>query len=811
MIHEFENLFWLNTEHTSYIFEKTKFGHIGHIYYGPFIDAEIAPEKMANALKHKRSAQIGSSVAYDQSDDLYCLDTLCLEWSGIGQGDYRVSPTEIKMPDGSFVNDFVYKSHMVCGGNVKPQSLPSAYGSVSECMTLEITLEDHSNQMTMTLFYTVYEQTDVITRRVVIANHNPDGAIAVVRRALSMMVDLPNRNFQMTTFDGGWIKETHRHDRLVTPGMHVNASTTGSSSNRHNPGFLLSEEGATEECGWVYGFNLIYSGNHYGSVELSNNDLVRVSMGINSHCFEWALGQGESFETPEVVMTFSNQGFNGASHHLHDFINQHIIRGDWKGKERPVLCNNWEAHFFDFDEHKLITLAKQAQKLGVELFVLDDGWFGKRDDDLTGLGDYWINKKKLPRGLKSFSDKLKNMGLSFGLWFEPEMVNMDSDLYRAHPEYAVTVPGKKPTLGRNQLVLNLCMPEVQDYIVNSVSKILDEVDVSYVKWDMNRHMSDLFSETLVNQGEFYHRYILGLYAILDRIFSPRPHILLESCSSGGNRFDLGMLCYSPQIWASDNTDPIERLKIQGGLSYLYPPSTIGAHVSAAPHQQTLRETPLSTRFNVAAFGCLGYEMDLKYLSKVEREEVKAQIDYYKVHRQTLQFGRFSRITSTKSNKVFWQVAERDDSKVISGLFQTMAIASEGFDRLKILGLDPSAQYTVETKPQNLYVERFGELVKHILPVPLNPNGAILRFVGRVYCLNDGTEKYEGQGRVFESGLLLNNQYMGTGYNKQIRVLGDFGSSLYLTQKIETKKPTSDHANDQSINSHNELGGMIDHA
>ncbi|HSN65589.1 MAG TPA: alpha-galactosidase, partial [Fusibacter sp.] len=621
---------------------------------------------------------------------------------------------------------------------------PSAYGGETDCMTLEITLEDHSNQMNAKLYYTVYEQTDIITRRVVISNNSPKGSEAVIRRALSMMIDLPNRNFQMTTFDGGWIKETHRNDRVVTAGMHVNASTTGNSSNRHNPGFLLSECDANEENGWVYGFNLIYSGNHYGSVELSNSDLVRVSLGVGSHCFEWTLGQGESFETPEVVMTFSDQGFNGASHHMHDFINRHIIRGEWKGKERPVLCNNWEAHFFDFDEGKLLALARQAKKLGVELFVLDDGWFGKRDDDHAGLGDYTVNKKKLPRGLKSFSEKLKNMGLSFGLWFEPEMVNMDSDLYRAHPEYAVTVPGKKPTLGRHQLVLNLCMPEVQDYIVESVSRILDEADVSYVKWDMNRHMSDIFSASLANQGEFYHRYILGLYSVLDRIFGPRPNILLESCSSGGNRFDLGMLCYSPQIWASDNTDPIERLKIQGGLSYLYPPSTMGAHVSSAPHQQTLRETPLSTRFNVAAFGCLGYEMDLKYLSKVERAEVKAQIDYYKTHRQTLQFGRFSRVTSTKINKVFWQVAEKDGSKVISGLFQTMASASEGFDRLKILGLDPEAQYAIETKPQNLYVERFGALVKHILPVSLNPDGAILRFANRVYSLSDGVEAYECQ-------------------------------------------------------------------
>jgi len=784
MIRQIDNLFWLSTDHSSYLFEKTQFGHLAHIYYGPLMDGTSEPKKTADALKHKHTVPIGSSVVYDASDDVYCLDTLCLEWSDIGQGDFRFSPTEIKMPDGSFVSDFVYKSHLIFDGFIKAQTLPVAYGTKNECMTLEVTLEDASNQLILKLFYTVYEKTDVITRRAVIINENSEGSMAVIRRALSMMVDLPNRNFKLTTFDGGWIKETYKNDRIVAPGMHVNASTTGNSSNRHNPGFLLSEQDATETHGWVYGFNLIYSGNHFSCVELSNHDLVRVSMGINSHCFEWTLNQGASFETPEVVMTFSGKGFNGVSHQFHDFINAHIIRGAWKEKQRPVLYNNWEAHFFDFDAHKLLTLARQAKKLGVELFVLDDGWFGKRNDDHAGLGDYTVNLKKLPNGLKSFSDKIKEIGLDFGLWFEPEMVNRDSELYRTHPEYAVTVPGKKPTLGRHQLVLNLSRVEVQDYIVESVSKILDEADITYVKWDMNRHMSDVFSNTLVNQGEFFHRYIMGLYTVLDRIFTPRPHILLESCSSGGNRFDLGMLCYAPQIWASDNTDPIERLKIQGGLSYLYPPSTIGAHVSAAPHQQTLRETPLSTRFNVAAFGCLGYEMDLKDLTKVERDEIRAQINFYKTHRQTLQYGKFSRIESLKKNKVFWQVAERDGHKVISGLFQTMASASESFDRLKILGLVPDVYYTVETKPQSLYIDRFGALLKHLLPVSLNPDGAILRFANRVYCLKDGVETYEGPVQVFESGLFLNNQFMGTGYSDQLRVLGDFGSSLYLTQKIK---------------------------
>ena len=622
MILHKDNLFWLNTKSTSYIFEITKFNHLEHIYYGPRLNEEQPVE----ALRVKRSAVLGCCVNYDTTDDKYCLDTICLEWSGIGRGDYRYSPMELKMPDGSFIHDFIYKSHEIVKGCLKAETLPTAYGEESDCTTLIISLEDESNQVELKLFYTVYEATDVITRRTVLINHNAKKT--VIRRALSMMVDLPNKNYRMTTFNGGWIKETHRSDRMVSSGMHVNASTTGNSSNRHNPGFLLSEKNATEENGWVFGFNLIYSGNHFGAVELSNTDIARVEIGINSHCFEWELDLEERFETPEAVMTFSDKGFNGASHHMHNFINEHIVRGDWKGKERPVLLNNWEAHFFDFNESKLLNLAGRAKKIGVEMFVLDDGWFGARNNDKAGLGDYSINKKKLSGGMSAFADKIRGLGLEFGLWFEPEMVNENSDLFRAHKDYAVTIPGKKSTLGRNQLVLNLCKSEVQDYIVESVTKILDEAKVSYVKWDMNRHMSEVFSDTLSNQGEFFHRYIIGLYSVLGRIFGPRPHILLESCASGGNRFDLGMLCYSPQIWASDDTDPIERLEIQGGLSYLYPPSTWGAHVSSAPHQQTLRETPLSTRFNVAAFGCLGYELDLKYLSSVELKEVQEQIAFY---------------------------------------------------------------------------------------------------------------------------------------------------------------------------------------
>ena len=353
------------------------------------------------------------------------------------------------------------------------------------------------------------------------------------------------------------------------------SSTTGDSSNRHNPGFILAAAGATETAGVACGFNLLYSGNHYGAVELHSHDLVRVALGINPHCFEWKLSNGGRFETPEAVMCLSTEGLNGLSQRFHEFVNAHVVRGDWRDRERPVVLNNWEAYFFRFTRGKLLKLARRAKKLGAEMFVLDDGWFAGRDSDNAGLGDYAVNRRKLPRGLSEFSRRIHRMGMMFGLWFEPEMVNPDSDLYRAHPDWALATPGKTPAMGRNQLVLDLTNPAVRDYIVTQVTHILDTCAIDYVKWDYNRHISDACSPCLQNQGEFYHRYTLGLYDVLGRIFRPRPHILLESCSSGGNRFDLGMLCFSPQIWASDDTDPIERLAIQGGLSLLYPLSSMG--------------------------------------------------------------------------------------------------------------------------------------------------------------------------------------------------------------------------------------------
>lgn len=773
MITENNKEFRIETKNTSYWLRVTKFGHLESVHYGGKLgEGEMEP------LSVKRTSMLGTCTLYSTEDDIYCLDNIPLEWSGIGKGDYREPPCEITMPDDSFICDFVYHSHSIEKGGHSLQGLPSP---TDGDQTLTLTLKDRQSEVYLDLFYTVFYDCDTIARSAKLRNR-ADKPIQV-RKLMSYMLDLPNRGYKMVTFNGNWISEANRSDRELSYGSAVLQSRTGFSSNRSNPGFLLAEKTATQENGRVYGFNLIYSGNHYSCCELSSNDLLRITGGINPFCFSWTVNSGDRFETPCAVMSFSDRGYNGLSHGFHRFVNNHIVRGDWKNRERPVLVNDWESYFFKFTAGKLLRLARLGKRLGAELFVLDDGWFKNRDNDRAGLGDYEINRKKLPRGLKGLSKDIKKMGLMFGLWVEPESVNPDSDLYRSHPEYAIAPPTGQPVLGRNQLLLDLTQKQVRDYIVTNVGSVLDSAGVSYVKWDMNRHMSDFYSHALKNQGEFFHRYILGLYSVLDRIFTPRPHILLESCASGGNRFDLGMLCYSPQIWASDDTDPGERLKIQEGLSYLYPQSTVGAHVSSSPHQQTLRSTKLSNRFNLSAFGCLGYELELKYLTHAERKQVKRDIQWYKDHRKLLQFGQFDRIDSHKSNKKQWQVTAPDGAKAVIGFFQTLSRAAEGTDVLRAVSLPEHKKYKVKTKQQTLDIKGFGALVHHILPLRLNPNGFILRTANKLYALEDCVEEYTATGAMLREGLGLNNQFSGSYYNEYVRLLGDFGSSLYTVDEI----------------------------
>ena len=744
----YENgIFTLQGEGFTNLLRVNPWGLLEQLYFGP----TVAPSDWI-AYQPDPGIGWGGSVLLEDGNAASCADAMPLAWSGSGRGDYRESPLDIGVS-----TDFRYESHRIFATPVPMEcGLPTASGKGEH---LEITMVQGG--LKLRLYFGIFG--GVLTRRTVLCNTGKEAV--TVHKCMSFLMDLPGE-LQMTTFDGGWIAEMRKHTVPVLENRVVNESTTGASSNRHNTGFLLSEPDATEDAGWVYGFNLIYSGNHYASAQRSLQGFTRVMQGVSPDNFSWELASGESFETPEAVLAVSDHGFEGLSHSMHKFVLEHIIPVYWQYRERPVLYNDWEGCMFDFNQRKLLSLAKQAKELGCELFVLDDGWFGERNSDTAGLGDYNVNKKKLPQGIKGLSERVNHMGLEFGLWFEPEAVNPNSNLYRAHPDWALT-DGFAPLTGRNELLLDLTKPEVRDYIVESVTGILDNANISYVKWDMNRHSVAL--------GAKAHRYILGLYEVLDRIFTPRPHILLESCSSGGNRFDLGMLCFGPQIWCSDNTDPISRLEIQENLSYLYPQSSFGAHVSASPHAQTLRCTPLCTRGNVSFFGCLGYELDLDHVLPIEQKEIKAQIELYKKYRTVFQFGDFYRLANG------WQVCK--GATAIAGVFRKCVAAAPGYERLRLKALDARKRYRFRNRDQQLRVGQFGGLVKHVAPVSLNPNGLILRAADRMVTLPDGSQELTASGAAFMSGVTLLPLFRGGGYDAKQRTLLDFGSELYIMEEV----------------------------
>lgn len=767
--------FKLDTNNTTYLFDITQKGHLRHIYYGPYL-----PSADVDALALKNNITLGSTVDYDRDTNGYSLDTMLLEYSGIGKGDYRHAPLECIMPDGSFTSDFVYESHTIYQNAYHSDcGLPFAHGN-GETLSIRMTDKKYP-KAALILNYTVFADCNVIARNAEL--HNDTSGSIIIRKFMSTMFDLPTADYSLLTLDGGWAKEAHIHERPVSYGILVNDSTTGASSNRHNPAFMLKQHGCDEFHGNAFGFNLIYSGNHYSAVEMGNHDTLRVMTGINPHCFLWKLKPQETFVTPQAIMSFSSAGTNALSENMHDFVNRHIIREAFQYKERPIVLNNWEATFFDFNRRRILALAAKAKSLGIEMFVLDDGWFGKRNSDTAGLGDWTVNEKKLPGGISSLCRAINRMGMKFGLWFEPECVNEDSDLYRSHPDWAIHIPGRDMSFGRHQLVLDLTRKEVQDYIVDAVDSVLSSANIEYVKWDYNRHISDMYSSSLRNQGEFFHRYILGLYQILHRIFAEKhPDILLESCSSGGNRFDLGMLCFSPQIWTSDDTDAAERLDIQRGMYCFYPPSTISNHVSMTPNQQTLRDAALSARFNAAAFGILGYELDFGELTPNERKQIKEQIAFYKKHRKTFQYGRFSRYFPRPNERESWQISGKNET--IAAIYNLSYHTSPARDTLRILSANPGIQYEMKSVRQSLRIGRFGSLIKHVSPVNLNSDGMIMRFIDRHFAMTDGQESYTCSGEALLHGIPLAMQYSGTGYDPSLRVLGDWGSSLYIIKQME---------------------------
>ena len=765
--HGAEKRYFLGNDNLSCIL-SIHYGKVELLHFG----VPLRPED-ADALECVTALGWGSDVLYREEDSSSCLDVRPLAWSDAGRGDYRESPVELELNGSPIFPDFIWKSASITDGISKREGpMPQARG-IAETLILTMTSDNSLlNGLELDLIFTLFST--ALTRSCVLRNgsENP----VTVTKLMSSCMDL-HGSFQMTTLNGGWIREAHEATVPVTESAVVNESTNGFSSSRHNPGFLLSEETAGEDFGEVYGFNLIWSGNHRSSAQRSAVGFTRVLQGMSPDGFSRELASGECFSVPEAVLSWSDRGRNGLSQNMHAFVNSCIVPEYWRYRDRPILYNSWEGCMFDFTEAKLLSLARKAKKLGCEFFVLDDGWFSTRNTDTSGLGDYTVNRRKLPGGIRGLAEKVRGLGMDFGLWFEPEAVNPDSDCCRAHPEWVLSAPGNEDLLGRHELLLDLTLPEVRDYIVESVSAMIDDAKISYVKWDMNR-----FSPVTGNRA---YEYILGLYDVLDRIFTPRPQVLLEGCSSGGNRFDLGMLCFAPQNWASDDTDPIERLDIQGGLSLLYPQSTMGAHISAAPHAQTLRQTPLSTRANVAFFGAFGLELNLNQLLPVDETELKETVAFYREHRHTLQFGTFRRNPAEKA-AVCWQVT--DEKECLAGVFHRLIPAAPGQEWLKLADLRRDTVYSVQSRPQLLRVGQYGGLLKHITPVTLNPNGAIVRTADRRYKMWDGAFTAECSGSALNSGIPLNRRFSGTGYDAAFRMQGDFGSSLFvITEKENTGK------------------------
>lgn len=774
MIKKIENkagTFWLLSNNNMSILLQLSLGKLLALHTGHIIE-----EDDTQAMCIPASTGWGTDIIYTSGEAKGCLDTIPLAWSQYGLGDLKETALTLASAEGeSIAADFNYVSDEITDGIIPMESaLPAARPAAADpgesirfVFDVSAFMPDRRTvPLRLELIFTVFDT--AITRRAILRNTSADTVL--IRSFLSSLTDLKGE-WVMTTFNGQWNSEMHAETVPVGTSALVNSSNTGFSSNRHNPGFVMGRPETTENHGGAVGFNLVYSGSHYSCAARSMQNFTRVVSGINPAGFARPLASGGSFETPEAVMTWSNHGYNGISALMHRFVLDHIVPEYWSRRERPVVYNSWEGSGCDFTEGSLISLAKKALKMGCELFVLDDGWFGARDNDRAGLGDYWVNKKKLPGGLGRLSAKLHAMGLKFGLWFEPESVNPDSDLYRAHPEWALHITGENDLYGRNQLLLDLRREDVREYIVSNVSRIIDAAKLDYVKWDVNRNGN--------LQGNAAHEYILGLYDVQRRIFGPRPHILLENCASGGNRFDLGMLCFSPQIWASDDTDPIERLDIQNGYSYLYPQSCCSAHISASPHSQTLRNTPLYTDANVAFFGSFGLELELSHLVDVEKKALKAAVDFYKEHRKTLQFGQLLR-TRAPEGSVCWQVTSAEET--IVGVFQKLTHAGAGYEWL--YAKVPSGRYRVASRPQTVRVGQFGALLRYVLPVSLNPNGVVLRTADRHYRMNDGLHEFTCSDRGLAAGIPMNCRYSGTGYDPALRLHGDFGSSVYVITKAE---------------------------
>lgn len=685
IFNEIEKTLTINTAKSTYQMKIGKYGHLLHLYYG-----KKAAGSMDYLLSFYDRGFSGNPYEAD-NDRTYSLDMLPQEYPGYGNGDYRVSAIDIKNENGVYGTDLRYKSHSIKGGKYNIPGLPAVY--CEEAESLEVILEDEAFGVRVKLLYSAIDKLDVITRATVVENIS-DKRITV-GKAYSGSVDFISGDFDFIHFYGRHGMERNMERVPVMKGVTSIGSNRGTSSHQQNPFVILSSKDAGESHGECYGFSLLYSGNFKCQVEKDQMNQTRVSMGVNDDMFEYPLLPGACFNTPELVMAYAN-GFNELSWNFHRLVRTNITRGKYKNAKRPILINNWEATYFDFDGDKILDIAKQASELGVEMLVLDDGWFGKRDNDFCALGDWFVNEEKLGGNLGELVEKINDMGMKFGIWIEPEMISEDSKLYKAHPDWAFSIPGRKPVRGRYQLVLDFSRKEVVDNIYSQIKKVIDSANVEYIKMDMNRSIMDVCTAVAKeqNQGKILYDYVLGVYDFLERLNSEYPDILIEGCSGGGGRFDMGMLYYTPQIWCSDNTDAIERIKIQHGTSFGYPISTMGAHVSAVPNHQTGRSVSIQTRGIVARAGTFGYELDLNKITDEEKAIVKNQIVDCKKFWELTHEGRYYRLTNPMENREIasWEFVSENAEEALVSVVTLDTHCNAPLSYIRLEGLDENAVY-----------------------------------------------------------------------------------------------------------------------
>lgn len=706
-----KQIFHLTNGQVSYIIGVEEKGLLAHLYYGKAVSGY-------HGGRHYPRFERSFSFNFEEDKKrVYSRDTLLQEISSFGGGDFRVPSLDIAGSDGSHQTDFRYDSYEIYKGKPDLGGLPATFASEENPVeTLDICLKDKYRQLALHLRYSIFEQLSVITRSHIVVNEGRDEV--VIHKLSSLSLDFPADKWESIHLPGAWGNERQLQRDPLVRGIHTFDSKRGTSSHQENPFVALVKNDTTENQGLAYGFALVYSGNHEETIEVDQYQQVRLTMGINSFGFVWHLSAGVSFTTPEVVMVYSDQGLNRMSQIFHTVVHKHLTRGVWKDKERPILINNWEATYFDFDTDSIKGLMDEASQLGMELFVLDDGWFGQREDDQTSLGDWFVNEDKLQGGLQALATYAKSKNLDFGLWFEPEMISRSSQLFEAHPDWYLHHPGYEAATSRSQFVLNLSRDDVTDYVIETLSTILRTVDISYVKWDMNRYLSDIYATgNISNHGEVAHRYVLNLYRIFEHLLRVFPHILFEGCSGGGGRFDMGILHYMPQIWTSDNSDAIARLKIQYGTSLAYPVSSMGAHVSAVPNHQNGRITSIETRFNIAMTGAFGYELDPRQLSSEEKAIIKDQVAFYKKNRQLLQYGTFTRLTSPfETNACAWQLVSKDKNQAMVIYTTVLSHAAPPLQILKVKGLEASSLYYCQQTEQCYYGDELAEVGFYIHPI-----------------------------------------------------------------------------------------------